>query len=129
MGGRGGSSGMRNSGVIDRNAKARTIEAVYREARGYSASYYKDTILEAIDSGNGELSFEYATPEKREKTAKTNRTQYLTYKLKAGAENGDVFGVNWGHVQSVSGQTYDLRAELKKQGFKWDGKNKKWVRP
>jgi len=129
MGGRGGDSGMKSFGVIDRNAKTRTIEAVYREARGHSASYYKDIILEAIDSGNGELSFEYATPDKREKTAKTNRTQYLTYKLKAGAENGDIFGVNWGRVQSVSGQTYDLRSELKKRGFKWDGKNKKWVHP
>ena len=80
------------------------------------------------DNGNGELSFEYATPEKREKTAKTNKTEYLSYKLKAGAENGDVFGVNWDRVQSVSGQTYDLRSEIKDRGFKWDGKAKKWVR-
>lgn len=128
MGGRGGSSGMSNSGVIDRSAKMRTIETVYRSSGGYSGGYYKDTILEAKDNGNGELSFEYATPEKREKTAKTNKTEYLSYKLKAGAENGDVFGVNWDRVQSVSGQTYDLRSEIKDRGFKWDGKTKKWVR-
>lgn len=128
MGGRGGQSGIKASGVIDRNAKVRTIEAVYREARGRTGSYYKDTILEAVDNGNGELSFEYATPESREKTAKTNRTQYLTYKLRAGAENGDVFGVNWDNVKSVSGQTYDIKSEIKDRGFKWDGKNKKWVR-
>ena len=29
MGGRGGQSGIKASGVIDRNAKVRTIEAVY----------------------------------------------------------------------------------------------------
>lgn len=67
MGGRGGTSGINASGVIDRNAKARTIKGIYREARGSSWSYYKETILEAVDSGKGELSFVYATPEKREK--------------------------------------------------------------
>lgn len=128
MGGRGGASGLRASGVIDRRAPERTIETVYREARGFSSSYYKDTVLEAIDEGNGELSFVYATPESREKTAKTNRTQYVTFKLRAGAENGEVFGVNWDNVKSVSGQTYDLRSEIKERGFKWDSQNKKWVK-
>lgn len=128
MGGRGASSGMSRNSVIDRGAKTRTIETVYREARGYSGSYYKDTILEAVDRGNGSLEFVYATPDSREKTAKTNRTQYVTYKLKAGAENGDVFGVNWDNVKSVSGQTYDLRSEIKDRGFRWDGKNKRWVK-
>lgn len=128
MGGRGGTSGISASGVIDRRAPERTIEAEYREARGRSAAYYKDTILEAVDGGNGELSFVYATPESREKTSKTNRTQYLTYKLRAGAENGYVFGVNWDNVKSVSGQTYDLRSEIKDRGFRWDGKTKKWIK-
>lgn len=128
MGGRGGASGLRASGVIDRRAPERTIETVYRESRGFSSSYYKDTVLEAIDGGNGELSFVYATPESREKTAKTNRTQYVTFKLRAGAENGEVFGVNWDNVKSVSGQTYDLRSEIKERGFKWDSQNKKWVK-
>lgn len=128
MGGRGGSSGISASGVIDKSAKVRVIEAVYREARGYSSSYYKNTILEAVDEGGGELAFIYATPEKREKIAKTNRTQYVTFKLKAGAQDGEVFGVNWNKVKSVSGQTYDLRSEIKDRGFVWDAKTKKWVR-
>lgn len=55
-------------------------------------------------------------------------TQYLTYKLKSGAENGDVFGVNWDKVKSVSGQTYNLRQEIKSRGFKWNGKEKRWER-
>ena len=127
FGGRGGQSGMSgSSGVIDRSAKEKTIETVYREARGYSPGYYKSDILEAIDAGNGELAFAYATPVERDKTAKSNRTQYLTYKLKAGAEDGDVFGVNWNKVKSDSGQTYGLRGTLKDKGFKWDGKEKKW---
>ena len=127
FGGRGGQSGMSgSSGVIDRSAKEKTIETVYREALGYSPGYYKSDILEAIDAGIGELAFAYATPVERDKTAKSNRTQYLTYKLKAGAEDGDVFGVNWNKVRSVSGQTYGLRGTLKDKGFKWDGKEKKW---
>lgn len=129
MGGRGGSSGLSSgSGVIDKNAKARTIETVYREAKGYSGSYYKDEVLQAVDNGNGEVHFQYATPESREKTAKTNRTQYVTFKLKAGAENGNVFGVNWDKVKSVSGQTYNMKSEIKDRGFRWDGAKKMWVR-
>ena len=128
FGGRGSSSGISGSGVIDRSAKARTIETEYREARAGSPAYYKSTVLEAVDSGNGEVAFVYATPEKRDKTAKTNRSQYLTYKLKAGAQDGDVFGVNWDKVKSVSGQTYDMRSDLKDRGFRWNGREKKWVR-
>lgn len=128
MGGRGNTSGFSGSGVLNKKAPIRTIETVYRESRGFSGSYYKDSVLEAIDQKNGELSFVYATPESREKTAKTNRTQYLTFKLKSGAENGDIFGVNWDNVKSVSGQTYDIKSELKERGFRWDGKTKKWIR-
>lgn len=129
MGGRGGASGLTSrSGVLNSKEKIREIETVYREARGYGSSYYKDTILEAIDNGNGEVSFIYATPEKREKTAKTNRTQYVTFRLKSGAVNGDVFGVNWDNVKSVSGQTYDMKSDIKDRGFRWDGKAKKWVK-
>lgn len=76
---------MNRNSVIDRGVKTRTIETVYREARGYSGSYYKDTVLEAVDRGNGSLEFVYVTPVSREKTAETNRTQYVAYKLKAGA--------------------------------------------
>lgn len=122
MGGRG-----RNS-VIDRSAKERTIETVYREARGYSGSYYKDEVLQAVDGGDGNLHFQYATPENREKTAKTNRTQYVTFKLKAGAENGNIFGVNWDKVKSVSGQTFNLKSDIKDRGFRWDGAKKMWVK-
>ena len=128
MGGRGGASGISASGVIDRRAPYQTIETEYREARGRSGSYYKDTILEAVDEGNGELSFIYAKPESREKTSKYGRTQYLTYSLRAGAENGYIFGVNWDNVKSISGQTYNLRQEIKDRGFSWDGKNKKWIK-
>lgn len=132
FGGRGSafnSSGNAKSraGIIDPSAEAREIEAVYREARGSYSSYYKNEILQAsADDHTGELTFDYATPEKREKTSKTNKTQYLTYKVKAGAEDGDTFGINWDKVKSVSGQTYGIRAELKERGFKWDGKTKKW---
>lgn len=70
------------------------------------------------------LSMRHQRREK--KTSSSNRTQYLTYKLKAGANDGEVFGVNWNNVKSVSGQTYDLRSELKDRGFRWDGK--KWIK-
>lgn len=129
MGGKGSAGrGGGKTSIIDSRAKERTIEAVYREARGYSSGYHKDEVLEAVDNGNGEVHFQYATPESREKTAKTNKTQYLTYKLKAGSENGEIFGVNWDNVKSVSGQTFNIKSDIKDRGFKWDGAKKMWVR-
>ena len=117
-----GSAKKNRGGIIDPSAEPREIEAVYRESRGYYGSYYKNEILQAsADDRTGELSFDYATHEKRE-----NKTQYLTHKLNAGAEDGDTFGINWDKVKAVSGQTYGIRAELKERGFKWDGKTKKW---
>lgn len=131
MGGRGSSSGLSRGGrnsVIDPKAKIRTIETEYKKSGGFGGGYYKAEVLEAVEDGKGGIKFLYATPEKREQTAKTNKTQYLTYKLKAGAENGETFGINWDNVKSVSGQTYNLRSEVKDRGFKWDGKTKSWIR-
>ena len=71
FGGRGAGAGMkRGGGVIDKAAKVRTIETEYREARGWQSAYYKSEVLEAVDAGNGQVAFEYATPESREKPAR-----------------------------------------------------------
>ena len=77
---------------------------------------------------NGEIEFAYATPVKRNETASTNRTVYLTYKEKAGARGDTVFGINWKNVKSVSGQTFAIKDTIKENGFRWDGKSKKWIR-
>ena len=131
MGGRGGSSGARggvsSDGVIMSGA-TRKIETVYREARGYQSSYYKDEVLEATTDGNGNVTFSYAKADSYEKTAKTNRTNYVTYTLNAGAVNGETFNIDWSKVNSISGQTYSLRSAAKSAGLSWDSKDKKWKR-
>lgn len=128
MGGRGASSGINSGGVLDRRAEERTIETAYREPNYRGSAYYKDEVLEAVPGGSGEVDFVYATPDNREKTAKTNRTQYVTFKLKSGSVNGESFGIKWENVKSVSGQTYNMRDQLKELGFKWDKTGKKWKR-
>ncbi len=126
MGGRGASSGG-GDGVFP-SKKERTIETIYREQRGFQKSYYKDEVLEARSDGKGNVTFSYATGGQYEKTAKTNRTNYVTFKLRAGAINGETFNVNWSKVKSISGHTYSLRDEAKAAGLKWDGETKKWIR-
>ena len=106
----------------------RTIETVYREARGWQKSYYKDEVLEATTDGKGNVTFSYAKADSYEKTAKTNRTNYVTYTLKAGAVNGETFNIDWSKVNSISGQTYNLRDAAKSAGLKWDSAEKKWKR-
>lgn len=128
MGGRGGSSGFSSSDGVIQNAKPRTIETVYREANGRSAGYFKDEVLEAKTDGKGNVTFSYAKADSYNKTAKTNRTNYVSYTLKAGAVNGETFGINWSKVNSISGQTYNLRNAAKANGLKWDNATKKWKR-
>ena len=131
MGGRGSSGGGLGSkdGVFTSN-KTRTIETVYREARsGFGgSSYYKDEVLEATTDGKGNITFDYARGGSYEKTAKTNRTNYVTFNLKAGAVNGETFNIDWSKVQSVQGKTYSLRDAAKSAGLKWDGATKSWRR-
>lgn len=131
MGGRGGSSGIQKRGSADGtiiSGEARTIETVYMESRGWKKGYYKDEVLEATTDGNGNLTFSYATADKYEKHAKTNVTNYVTYTVKAGAVNGKTFNIDWSKVNSISGQTYNLKQEAKDNGFSWDSAEKKWKR-
>ena len=136
MGGRGGASGTRGGGSADgviMSGATRTIETVYREARGWQKSYYKDEGYPAQSNGckqdgNGNVTFSYAKADSFEKTAKTNRTNYVTYTLKAGAVNGETFNIDWSKVNSISGQTYNLRTAAKNAGLSWDSAEKKWKR-
>ena len=106
----------------------KTVEVRYIEGRGWNRGRYDTEVLEATTDGKGNLTFDYAQPDSREKTAKTNKTNYLTYNVQAGAVDGKSFGINWDKVQSVSGQTYNLRAEAKAHGLSWDGATKSWRR-
>ena len=131
MGGRGGSSGIRSGGSADgviMSGGTRTIETVYREARGFQKAYYKDEVLEATTDGKGNVTFSYAKADSFEKTAKTNRTNYVTYTLNAGAVNGETFNIDWSKVNSISGQTYNLRDAAKSAGLSWNSTEKKWKR-
>jgi hypothetical protein len=106
----------------------KTVETRYFEARGWSSSRFSDEVLEAATDGKGNLTFTYASGGTFEKTAKTNRTNYVTYKIAAGAVNGTTFNVNWDKVNSISGQTYNLRQAAKEHGLSWDSAKKIWRR-
>lgn len=114
-------------GTILGGAK-KQVEARYIEGRGWQRGRYDTEVLEATTDGKGNLTFEYAQPDTKEKTAKTNKTNYLTYNVQAGAVDGKSFGINWDKVQSISGQTYNMRAEAKAHGLTWDGATKSWKR-
>ena len=126
MGGRGASSGIKS--VLSSKAPLKKIETVYMESSGWKKGYYKDEVLEASSGSSGELVFNYAKPVSSEKTAKTNKANYVTFKLRHGSVNGETFGINWDQVKKVTGQTFGIKNELKEKNFKWDSTNKCWVR-
>ena len=106
------------------------IKTIYRDrsrGRGFGGGSYDDTVLEATADKNGNVKFSYARGEFN-RTAKTNVKVDVTYKVVAGAVNGETFNINWSRVQSISGQTYDLRKQAKAAGLKWDGGKKIWRR-
>lgn len=133
-----GSSGFDSgggNGIIDRNAKEREITGISegkidKSSRRYMPATYRAEVLEAKDIGNGKLELSAAEPYSEETSHTSGRwTQVKKYKLKAGAdEHRNFFGINWENVKSVSGQTFNIKDEIKKRGFKWDGQNKIWVK-
>ena len=124
MGGRGGSGG---GGAIVAG-KPQTITTTYYSSRSIGGSHFKNEVLEATADKKGNVTFSYATPTFSGPSAKTNKTQDVTYKVKAGAVDGKTFGINWSKVNSISGQTYSLRDAAKAAGLKWDGSTKTWRR-
>ena len=124
MGGRGGSGG---GGAIVAG-KPQTITTTYYSSRSIGGSRFKNEVLEATSDKKGNVTFSYATPTFSGPSAKTNKTQDVTYKVKAGAVDGKTFGINWSKVNSISGQTYSLRAAAKAAGLQWDGPTKTWRR-
>ena len=124
MGGRGGSGG---GGAIVAG-KPQTITTTYYSGRSMGGSRFKNEVLEATADKKGNVTFSYATPTFSGPSAKTNKTQDVTYKVKAGAVDGKTFGINWSKVNSISGQTYSLRSAAKAAGLKWDGATKTWRR-
>lgn len=119
---------MEMSGGVFSSSVPQKIETIYMEQRGYSSSYYKDEVLEATADKDGNVVFSYAKGGSYEKGAKTNRTNYVTFDLIAGAVNGETFNIDWSKVNSISGQTYSLRSAARAAGLKWDREAKRWVR-
>lgn len=127
MGGRGGSSGssgrLSGGGAISAT-KERTITTTYFSSQSRGGSRFKNEVLEATADKSGNVNFSYATPKFHGPSAKTNKTQEVSYKLRAGAVDGETFGINWSKVNSVSGQTWSVRAKAKEAGLRWDARTK-----
>lgn len=130
MGGRGGSSGRGGGPIVGK--QERTIETTVFLPGSRTASYgrpvFKNEVLEATSDKDGNVTFSYARGKINDPSAKTNKTTTAEFRLKAGAVDGETFGIDWSKVRSISGQTYNLRQAAKAAGLKWDGARKMWVR-
>lgn len=131
MGGRGGSGfgaatgGKQKSAVFGSDAPLK-VETRYIEGRGFQRGRYDDTVLQAVDKGDGAVELVYAQADSYNKTAKTNKTNYVTYTLDHGFVNNSPHNINFEKITSFSGQTYQVKEELKKRGYKF--KNGAWVK-
>ncbi len=115
------------SGGVIENEEPRHIESTYRRNRTFGSGY-DDKVLEAKADSNGNVTFSYAKAEFSKNDAPSNVKRHVSYDVVAGALNGKTFNINWNKVNSINGETYDLREQAKAAGLKWDGKLKKWKR-
>lgn len=106
------------------------------KAAGKFATGFKYNVLEfekkgtSISVGNAKAEYEDY------KFGKMNRCQMkVQHGVKTsgyGRTDPEYYGSAKKYLSSakvVSGNTYPLRGELKEMGYKWDSKNKRWVRP
>ena len=117
-----------------------------------------EDVLEAKSDGNGNITLGYATADDYyNKNSKhkyavyalkcgiTNTSdigndsskipdafQNKTSKYKPENEDSKYgissVGIDWNKVNSVSGNTYNIKALLKNKGFKWNSTGKNWVK-
>lgn len=114
------------AGGVFGKAEPLKIETRYIEGRGFQRGRYDDTVLQAVSLGGGKVSLEYAKADSYSKTAKTNKTNYVTYTLDHGFVNDTPHNINFENITSFSGQTYQVKETLKKMGYKFrDGE---WVK-
>lgn len=130
MGGRGGASGgsakSSSAGGMFGREKPLKVETRYIEGRGFTRGRYDDTVLQAVSLGDGKVELQYAKADSYNKTAKTNKTNYVTYTLDHGFVNDTPHNINFEKITSFTGQTYAVKEALKKRGYKF--RNGGWVK-
>lgn len=126
MGGRGSSGSSKLSNNVFGRESPLKVETRYIEGRGWTRGRYVDTVLQAVDKGNGNVELVYATADSRTKLAKTNKTNYVTYTLDHGFVNDEPHNINFDNIKSFTGKTYDVKSELKRRGYKY--RNGAWVK-
>lgn len=96
-------------------------------------------VYDAESKGNGEIHVEEAKFTVDEDSS-SRKYSHRTYKTKGSyidvGGDSDSYrddrdatiskGVNWDNVKAVSGNAYNMRTFLKKKGFKWNSKEKRW---
>ena len=127
-------------------------EVIYAERIVGSGFGSVRDVLSAQSDGKGNLTLKYAQPE--EYYEQNSKTTYGLYELKSGITNAERIhgsrefndrrateskvkpeneygeiksvGIDWNKVNSVTGQTYNIKGLLKDKGFKWNGADKSW---
>lgn len=117
----------------DKNAISVTVEqeakfVKMRNQYKYNTKGPDVEVYQATSDGKGNITFNYAKPEKREETNHKYGEWFdvkQTYNVNSGymIRGGTITyaGIDWNNVKSVSGKSYGIKDELKKRGFKWDG--------
>lgn len=99
MGGRGGAGGgsakSSSAGGMFGREKPLKVETRYIEGRGFTRGRYDDTVLQAVSLGDGKVELQYAKADSYNKTAKTNKTNYVTYTLDHGFVNDTPHNINF----------------------------------
>ena len=110
--------------IIVKNEKSKST--------GSFGNTWKYTTSEATEVGEGHISF--GKPSESSTDQVNRNTVVATHTIKAGLYNEPgsrsikSHNINWDKVNRVSGDTFDIKEELKSRGFRFEGSTKNWVK-
>lgn len=135
MGGRGSSFVSAGSATAGGSGALRDEGSMELENRKHRSSYnqWRNTILEAKETGGGGIELDYAKP--KGYSNPNSNTTIATYEISHGVWNGQVgsphadsIGIDWDKVTHVTGKTFDVKDFIKDKGMRWDRDKKRWSR-
>lgn len=130
MGGRGSTSMSADSSGPFKNEGSVELS---NERHGSSGYRWRHTILKADKTGDGGIVLSYARPNgysnpNRNTTEASYSIEHGVWSGQPGDRQPNSIGIDWGKVQYVSGKTYEVNDFIRDKGFRWSGKDRRFVR-
>lgn len=119
-------NGSRDGVLVD--AKPQEFTAQYTKTAYGGMSSWDREVLAASTDDYGNLTFSRAQATKYTPNPNNKNKSYGDFTVTHGAYEGRLLGVDLSKAKTVTGQTYSIKEQLKKAGFRWSQDTKGWTK-